>query len=219
MKFFARSSFVVVFLFVFSISLLILGSFQAFFGTIRWYNSSEQKHENLQKYPIYSATDESPKGDTIRVTIGKKPVISRDVFVVVPNAPQSSEIVSTVNPEKTLETTLKREDYQTSNFTEIVHIKPFKSPIQILLEPSESAMPPGYLATIDSVLAGTYFREILWQFPLTVDTNRLSPRGQMSNESVILSGRIKSTPEMAKVLVHELGHMVDIYLLKQRVKS
>jgi hypothetical protein len=46
-----------------------------------------------------------------------------------------------------------------------------------------------------------------------VDTNRTSPRGQMSNESVTLSGRIKSVSEMAKVLVHELGHMVDIYLL------
>lgn len=58
-----------------------------------------------------------------------------------------------------------------------------------------------------------YFRDVLWDFPMIVDTNRTSPRGQMSNESVTLSGRIKSVSEMAKVLVHELGHMVDIYLL------
>lgn len=60
---------------------------------------------------------------------------------------------------------------------------------------------------------------MLWGFPLTVDLNRISPRGQMSNESVTLSGRIKSTSEMAKVLVHELAHMVDIYFLRQRGKT
>lgn len=77
-------------------------------------------------------------------------------------------------------------------------------------------MPQGYLSTIDTVLMGIYFRDILWDFPLTVDVNRTSPRGQMTNESVILSGRVKSLSEMAKVLVHELGHMVDIYLLHKR---
>jgi len=66
------------------------------------------------------------------------------------------------------------------------------------------------------VLAGTYFRDVLWSFPLIIDLSRVSPRGQMSNESVTLSGRMKSTSEMAKVLVHELAHMVDIYFLKQR---
>lgn len=38
----------------------------------------------------------------------------------------------------------------------------------------------------------------------------------MKDESVTLSGRIKTLPEMAKVLVHELGHMVDIYLLTKK---
>ena len=37
----------------------------------------------------------------------------------------------------------------------------------------------------------------------------------MSDETVILSGKMKSVSEMAKVLVHELGHMVDIYLLRR----
>ena len=38
----------------------------------------------------------------------------------------------------------------------------------------------------------------------------------MSNESITLSGRIKTLSEMSKVLVHELGHMVDIYYLRSR---
>lgn len=41
----------------------------------------------------------------------------------------------------------------------------------------------------------------------------------MSNESVTLSGKMTSLSEMAKVLVHELGHMVDIYVLRQRSLS
>lgn len=57
---------------------------------------------------------------------------------------------------------------------------------------------------MNTVLTGAYFRDVLWKFPLKIDINRVSPRGQMSNESVTLSGRIKSTSEMAKVLVHEL---------------
>lgn len=77
-------------------------------------------------------------------------------------------------------------------------------------------MPSGYLSTVDTVLVGTYFRDNLWDFPLTVDMERVSPRGQMSNESVTMSGRIRSLPEMSKVLVHELGHMIDIYLLRKR---
>lgn len=55
MKFFAKTSFVSLFLLVFCASLLILGSLQAIFGTLRWYNASEQKHEELQNYPVYSA--------------------------------------------------------------------------------------------------------------------------------------------------------------------
>ncbi len=80
-------------------------------------------------------------------------------------------------------------------------------------------MPPAYVSTIDTVLVGTYFRDTLWSFPLTVDVHRMSPRGQMSNESVTLSGRIKSSSEMAKVLVHELGHMIDIYLLRKNADT
>jgi hypothetical protein len=86
----------------------------------------------------------------------------------------------------------------------------------VKIAPESAGMPQGYGATIDTVLAGTYFRDVLWSFPLTVDINRTSPRGQMSNETVTLSGRIKSVSEMAKVLVHELGHMVDIYYIRSR---
>lgn len=72
---------------------------------------------------------------------------------------------------------------------------------------------------MNTVVEGKYFRDTLWSFPILVDGDRVSPRGQMSNESVTLSGKITSLSEMSKVLVHELGHMVDIYVLRQRSLS
>ena len=48
---------------------------------------------------------------------------------------------------------------------------------------------------------------------LIIDTNRKDPRGQVSGNALILSGKIPSDSENLKVLVHELGHIVDIYYL------
>lgn len=38
----------------------------------------------------------------------------------------------------------------------------------------------------------------------------------MYNESITLSGSIVSLNEVSKVLIHEIGHMIDIYALKKR---
>ncbi len=222
MKFFAKTSFLSLFLLVFSASLLILGSLQALFGTLRWYNASEQKHEELQNYPVYSAWEDTKPKSTIRVFIAPKPAATEsNVYVFMQNtAPMREEALSTVSPEKAQIIQQRVDDiqyptpYESSAVPEV-----FQTPVQLRLKPEKSTMPKWYPATIDTVLTGTYFRDVLWSFPLTVDLNRISPRGQMSNESVTLSGRIKSTSEMAKVLVHELAHMVDIYFLRQRGKT
>jgi len=91
----------------------------------------------------------------------------------------------------------------------------FQTPVKIQIKPDNYSMPNGYQNTINTVLVGKYFRDTLWNFPIIVDRERTSPRGQMSDESVTLSGKILSLSEMAKVLVHELGHMIDIYVLRQ----
>jgi hypothetical protein len=112
-----------------------------------------------------------------------------------------------VTPEKAQSINQKvQEVIETSNTPVVSEEVPeaFESPVQVKTVPESAGMPQGYGATIDTVLAGTYFRDALWSFPLVVDINRTSPRGQMSNETVTLSGRIKSVSEMAKVLVHEL---------------
>jgi hypothetical protein len=48
---------------------------------------------------------------------------------------------------------------------------------------------------------------------LLVDTIRKEPRGQVSGNTLILSGKISGESESLKVFVHELGHIVDIYYL------
>jgi len=194
---------------------------QAIFGTLRWYNASEQSHEVLQEYPVYSAFDEPSKKGVIRVFIAPKPKNdAQNVYVFMQNtAPARTEAIKTVTPEKAQIIMQKVEDVlqSTTNVPQSTEQNAvFQSPVRIGVTPEKSSMPLGYSSTIDTVLTGLYFRDVLWDFPLTIDINRTSPRGQMSNESVILSGRIKSLSEMAKVLVHELGHMVDIYLLRSR---
>lgn len=223
MKFFAKTSFLSFFLLVFSATLVVLGSLQAFFGTLRWYNASEQKHETLQNYPVYSASDETKPTSTIRVFIAPKPSSTEsNVYVFMQDtATRREEALSAVDPQKVQQIEQRIEDIiqnpspsESSSPPEV-----FQTPVQISVKPSKTSMPRGYLPAMNTVLTGIYFRDVLWNFPLIIDNNRVSPRGQMSNQSVTLSGRIKSVPEMAKVLVHELGHMVDIYLLKQRGRN
>lgn len=48
---------------------------------------------------------------------------------------------------------------------------------------------------------------------LIIDGTRKEPRGQVSGNSLILSGKISGESESLKVFVHELGHIIDIYYL------
>lgn len=95
-------------------------------------------------------------------------------------------------------------------------IDTFETPVEFRVKPENASAPQGYRTTIMMVVSGNYFRDNLWNFPIIIDTNRVSPRGQMSNQSVTLSSKISSLSEMAKVLVHELAHMIDIYALRQK---
>lgn len=220
MKFLDKTSFASLFLFVFSTTLVVLGCAQAFLSTLRWYNASEQKHEKLQTYPTYSASDEAKPG-AIRVFIAPKPSAHSNAYVFIQDtATRREEALSTVTPQKAQEINQRLETItQSPILYETAVPEIFQTPVQISVKPAKSAMPQGYPFTMNMVLTGTYFRDVLWKFPLIVDNDRISPRGQMTNESVILSGRMKSMPEMAKVLVHELGHMVDIYFLRQRGRN
>ena len=95
----------------------------------------------------------------------------------------------------------------------------FVSPVLIEIAPAAAKAPKGYEDMIYTVAEGPYFRETLWDFPVVIDTKRVSPRGQVYNERVTLSSGMASIPEAAKVLVHELGHMIDIYYLRGTTKT
>ncbi len=219
MKFFAKTSFLSLFLLVFSVTMLVLGSLQALFGTLRWYNTSEQTHEKLQNYPVYSANEAPQQTSVIRVFIAPKPVTTEsNVYVFMQNtAPSREKALQNLSPEKAQIVQQKVKDivqYPTPYTWTTTEV--FQTPVQIATKPSKTAIPLGYSSAMNTVLTGVYFRDTLWGFPLIVDNDRVSPRWQMSNESVTLSGRMKSPSEMSKVLVHELAHMVDIYFMRQR---
>jgi hypothetical protein len=222
MKYFDRSSFTTFFLIVFSVTLFILGSIQALFNTLRWYNASEQKYENFQDYPIYSASDEIKPKNAIRVFIAPKPTKTEsNVYVFIQDTTtRRKEAMATIESDKAQQIQQKIDDVTQERVVSEPSVPEiFQTPVQISVKPLKSTLPRLYSPTIDTVLSGTYFRDVLWDFPLVIDNDRVSPRGQMSNHSITLSGRMKSSPEIAKVLVHELAHMVDIYLLKQRGRS
>lgn len=49
---------------------------------------------------------------------------------------------------------------------------------------------------------------------VTVDSDRVEPRGQVSGNELIISTAIPTDSEKIAVFVHELGHVVDIHYLK-----
>lgn len=156
-----------IFFLVFCLSLVLLGSLQAVQGTLRWYNSSEESHENLQKYPIYSASEDT---SPIRVTIGQKPE-KPQVFAFLPTTKNQ---VTVVMPSKNPDELVLSADQNID--TLIPPILPFATPVAVTHIPGDISMPEKFGETIDEVLTGTYFRDVLWNFPLTVDIYRLSPR-------------------------------------------
>jgi hypothetical protein len=200
-----------IFFLVFSLTLVLLGTVQAILGTLRWYNPSEQLLENLQKYPIYSASELEPRS-SIHVNIAPK-TEKAEIYAFVPASQNPSfQIITSSNSTNDQ---VRLPSFQDSSNNVSMQPLTFQTPVTVSRVPLDAVVPDKFDETIDDVLTGTYFRDVLWGFPLIIDMYRMSPRGQMKDESITLSGRIKTLPETAKVLVHELGHMVDIYTLRK----
>ena len=216
MKYFKKTSFPVIFLFFFSATLVIFGSLQALSSGLRWYNPSEERHESLSSekaylVDLYSASTSSAKyNETIIIYLDK-------------NSAETQKALSTLSPEKAKKIQEKISEYrvlETSALNSLESEVPDPvSPIVLQIRPTKSLYPRGYESMIYGVTTGKYFNETLWDFPVIIDTERVNPRGQMRDESVILSGGIKSIPEATKVFIHELGHMVDLYVLKSTAKK
>lgn len=148
MVFSNKSSFLGVFLLVFSVTLFVLGSVQAIFGTLRWYNASEQWHEELQNYPIYSASETPTQSGVIRVFIAPKPTTTEsNVYVFLQNtASLRQEALTTVTPEKAQIINQKVEDVLQQGSTPVTpsEAQPFQTPVVIGVTPESAFMPNGY---------------------------------------------------------------------------
>jgi len=65
-------------------------------------------------------------------------------------------------------------------------------------------------------LSDIFYKKII-PLNLTLNANRVYPRGQVTGWELILSNNISSLAETTKVLGHEMGHIVDIYHLKKNI--
>ena len=209
---FHKKSFFLSFLFYFSITLIVLGIIQSIFGSLRLYNASEESYERLSPEKIYTVPEETqyiPKQ-----TLFKE---EKDIPYNVAKNQDSKETIQHNIPSKKFTTegiiqhtrSIKKEKTENT----------ITSPVTITIAPEKNTAPKGYKETIMTVVTGRYFRDALWQFPIIIDTERVEPRGQMYNESITLGSKIASTAEVSKVLVHEIGHMIDIYTFKKGLKK
>lgn len=195
MNFFHKSSFTWVFLLTFCITLFILSIqkvvFYAFFDVWNQYKDSIKT--------MIGAHNSGEKFWDIRVRIWVDDTRKQKIVVNL--------------WDRSIEKSHYNARYQPESVQTIS-----KSPKQpkIVIQPKTSFVPKGYIDTVKAVLLSQYFFHTLWDFPISIDTKRTSPRWQMLNESLILSASIKTFPELAKVLVHELGHMIDIHVLSGR---
>lgn len=127
---------------------------------------------------------------------------------------QSSATQLNESPDDSAKTETKKIETEEAQTQKNNPVQKFTSPILFQVNPSTAKTPEGYLDMVYSVAEGPFFRTSLWDFPIVVDTRRVSPRGQVHNGKVTLSSNMSSITEAAKVLVHELGHMVDVYMIR-----
>lgn len=201
-----KTPYISVFILTFSVTLFLLSIYQVIFHT---YSITKQDvYDNGDaSYSILSAEEFQDRKITVHI---KKPAIA--VNISVPEKEYSFSDFQPIFVNVSWSWEKKNEPAQKIFYPEKIEKKwPYT-----LVIPRWSMLRDWYHATILGTVKNTYFREKLWDFPIMIDTKRVSPRGQMVNESLTLSGHIATLPELSQVLVHELGHMIDIYLLSGR---
>ena len=230
MKYLNKTSYPFIFVLFFSTTLIIMGVVQATIGTLRLFNQTEEKFESLAPKNIYSlAPNEQSISYFSSTTNGQKEKNVLKYFSdnreVIQNALKTMSTQKAEETVKKIETIRQITENQTpvqqdtpilENIPAPIEAEVFTSPVNIQITPKNTAAPAGYTSMIRTVTEWPYFRDTLWDFPVIIDTKRLSPRGQVYNETVTLSATMTSITEASKVLVHELGHMIDIYFLKSR---
>lgn len=230
MKYLNRAPYPVIFVIFFSVTLAIMVVVQSTLGTLRLFNQSEEKFESLTPRNTYSlspdeqnmfyfssTTNGQKEKNVLRYFSDNRDVIQNALKTM--SAPKAEEAIKKIETiqQITLESRPEWQDaVPAENTFTPAESEIFTTPVDIQINPKNAAAPAGYTSMIHTVTEWPYFRDTLWNFPIIIDTKRVSPRGQVYNETVTLSATMTSLTEASKVLVHELGHMIDIYFLKSR---
>lgn len=204
-----------IFLSVFCLTLAVLGIFQSALGTIRLFNASEEEHESLQTNHTY-VLQSTPRTIANILSKTEDKTEKNVTYYILQNKESIESALAKMPPEKSQQTREKIQQLLDNTETKEPLTDQVVTSVTIDVIPTHSKAPYGYEATIISVLTGQYFRDAVWKFPIIIDTLRTSPRWQMKNESITLSTSMTDLAELAKVVVHEFGHMVDIYTLKKK---
>lgn len=92
---------------------------------------------------------------------------------------------------------------------------PEESSLEIVFNPETITVDSSLLGRLREQVDSHYFASKVTPLRVLLDADRSDPRGQVVGNKLILSTRIPSDSESLKVLVHELGHIVDISYLKK----
>ncbi len=208
-------SFTLRFIFYFSLTLILLGIGQTFFGTLRLYNPSEQEYERLSPekatVPVVNTTlPEETTSFLSNKTLPEEAPETQSYYVAENKTPTVITQTATQTPPTLTPQTVRSEKKNKNTI---------KSPVEVSVSPEEDTPPTGYNSTIQTVINGRYFQDALWKFPIIIDMERVEPRGQMYNESITLGSGMTNLPEVSKVLVHEIGHMIDIYTFRKGIRK
>lgn len=198
----------------FSIALIILGVIQATIGTMRLYNASEQEYEKLGADKVYTVpTNINPIPEKITKQETQKEII----YYVADDKNTALDTTKNLSQKEPQNSVANKEKSEAEK--KPVKEKKVVSPVEIVVTPEKETAPKGYQETIKTVITGKYFRDTLWKFRIIIDTKRIEPRWQMYNESITLGTGMTSLPEVSKVLIHEIAHMLDIYALKKTLRK
>ena len=91
------------------------------------------------------------------------------------------------------------------------------SDITIVFNPDYIELDATLLEHLKENINSSLFEPKIIPLNLVIDGERKDPRGQVVGNKLILSSSVTDDSEMMKVLVHELGHIVDIFYLKKGV--
>ena len=73
---------------------------------------------------------------------------------------------------------------------------------------------------LEDNLSASVFADKIPPLSIIIDSNMSEPRGKLSGKELSISPNIKTDSEFIKVLVHEMGHVIDIhYLVESRFQK